>query len=49
MLRFLLGAILRQVTFLLAPETPPFTHQLAPLGVNLHVSVLSPGHVPLPA
>ncbi len=46
--RRLLGAILQQVAFLLAPETPPFAHQLAALHVDLHLGVCSLGRVPLP-
>ncbi len=46
--RRLLGAILRQVAFLLAPETPPFAHQLAACCIDLHLRVGSLGHVPLP-
>ncbi len=44
----LVGAILRQVAFLLAPETPSLAQQLAPLGVNLHLGIRSLGRVPLP-
>ncbi len=47
MSRRLLGTVLRQVAFLLAPETSPLTHQLAPLHINLHLRVRSPWHVPL--
>ncbi len=44
----LLRAILRQVAFLLTPEAPPFAHQLGPLGIDLHVSVLPLQYISLP-
>ncbi len=47
MSRRLLRTILRQVAFLLAPETLPLAHQLAPLSVDLHLGICSPWRVPL--
>ncbi len=47
MSRRLLGTILRQVAFLLAPEAPPLAHQLAALCVDLHLCVRSLWCVPL--
>ncbi len=44
--RRLLGEILRQVAFLLAPETPSLTHQLALLRINLHLGICACWHRP---